>query len=82
MTAFPFAWPGFRGEAAELLAREDLPAAAQRLLDPAAATATLHWGRNYIYRASLVTASGEAPVAVKQFRERGLRARLLRARGR
>ncbi len=82
MTAFPFAWPGFRGEAAELLAGEDLPAVARRLLDPAAATATLHWGRNYIYRASLVIASGEAAVAVKQFRERGLRARLLRARGR
>ena len=82
MTAFPFAWPGFRGEAAARLAGEDLPAAARRLLDPAAATATLHWGRNYIYRASLTTADGETVVAVKQFRERGLRARLLRARGR
>ena len=81
MTAFPFAWPGFRGEAAARLAGEDLPAAARRLLDPAAATATLHWGRNYIYRASLTTARGETAVAVKQFRERGLRARLLRARG-
>ena len=82
MTAFLFAWLGFRGEAAARLAGEDPPAPARRLLDPAAATATLHWGRNYIYRASLTTADGETVVAVKQFRERGLRARLLRARGR
>jgi hypothetical protein len=81
VTSIPFAWPGFRGEAAARLAGEDLPAAALRLLDPAAATATLHWGRNYIYRARLPTASGEIEVAVKQFRERGLRARLQRARG-
>ena len=81
MTSIPFAWPGFRGEAAAHLAGEDLPAAALRLFDPAAATATLHWGRNYIYRATLATARGETAVAVKQFRERSLRARLLRARG-
>ncbi len=81
MTAIPFAWPGFRGEAAARLAAEDLPALARRLLDPASATETLHWGRNYIYRASLVTGAGEIAVAVKQFRERGLRARLLRERG-
>ncbi len=81
MTSIPFAWPGFRGEAASHLAGEDLPAAALRLFDPAAATATLHWGRNYIYRATLATALGETTVAVKQFRERSLRARLLRGRG-
>lgn len=81
MTSTPFAWPGFRGEATARLAGEDLPALARRLLDPAAATATLHWGRNYIYRASMVTREGELAVAVKQFRERGLRARLLRTRG-
>jgi hypothetical protein len=81
VTALPFAWPGFRGEASPHLAGEDLAAVARRLLDPASATATLHWGRNYIYRAALVTRAGEMPVAVKQFRERSLRARLLRARG-
>jgi len=81
VTSISFAWPGFRGEATARLAGEDLPALARRLLDPAAATATLHWGRNYIYRAALATAEGEIPVAVKQFRERGLRARLRRARG-
>ena len=82
MTSIPFAWPGYRGAAAAPLAGLDLPAAARRLLDPAAATATLHWGRNYIYRATLPTAAGEIAVAVKQFRERSLRARWLRARGR
>ena len=82
MTVLPFAWPGFRGEAAARLAGEDLPAAARLLLDPAVATATLHWGRNYIYRANLPTAGGDLAVAVKQFRERSLRARWLRARGR
>jgi hypothetical protein len=82
VTVLPFAWPGFRGEAAARLAGEDLPAAARLLLDPAVATATLHWGRNYIYRANLPTAGGDLAVAVKQFRERSLRARWLRARGR
>ena len=81
MTFIPFTWPGFRGEAAARLAGEDLAAAAGRLFDPASATATLHWGRNYIYRATLDLAGGELQVAVKQFRERGLRARLQRARG-
>ena len=81
MTSIRFAWTGFRGEASPRLAGEDLPAVARRLLDPASATATLHWGRNYIYRALLATAAGETAVAVKQFRERSLRARLLRARG-
>lgn len=81
MTPIPFGWPGFRGEASPRLAGEDLPALAIRLLDPASATATLHWGRNYIYRATLRLGRGEALVAVKQFRERSLRARLLRARG-
>ncbi len=81
MTSIPFAWPGFRGEAAAHLAGADLPAVALRLFDPASATATLHWGRNYIYRATLASGEGETAVAVKQFRESGLRARLLRARG-
>lgn len=82
MTSLPFAWPGHRGEAAARLAGLDLPAAARLLFDPGVATATLHWGRNYIYRATLPTAGGELEVAVKQFRERSLRARWLRARGR
>ncbi|MEO8275115.1 MAG: lipopolysaccharide kinase InaA family protein [Thermoanaerobaculia bacterium] len=81
MTVISFAWPGFRGEAAARLAADDLPAASRALLDPGAATATLHWGRNYIYRAVLETVDGEIAVAVKQFRGRGARARVARRRG-
>lgn len=81
MSSHPFAWPGFRGEAAPGFPGDDPAAAARRLFDPAVATATLHWGRNYIYRALLETPDGERVVAVKQFRERSLRARWLRARG-
>jgi len=81
VTPIPFAWPGFRGEAAERLAGVDLVAAAQELLDPGAATGTLHWGRNYIYAARLATPEGELAVAVKQFRGDALRERRRRRRG-
>jgi hypothetical protein len=47
-----------------------------RLLDPAAAEKTLHWGRNYIYLAHLQTPDGPLPVAVKQFTHDRLRPRL------
>lgn len=69
MTAIPFAARGVRGEATERLAGEDLPALARRLLDPGVALATLHWGRNYIYRATLTADPGSPAVAVKQFRD-------------
>jgi hypothetical protein len=59
--------PGSAAEASEAL---------RRLLDPAAAAKTLHWGRNYIYLAHLPTAGGPVPVAVKQFPAGGLRQRL------
>jgi tRNA A-37 threonylcarbamoyl transferase component Bud32 len=43
-----------------------------RLIDPANAIETLHWGRNYIYTARLaVDGQGDGlPVVVKQFRDR------------
>ena len=44
----------------------------------AAAAETLHWGRNYIYRAQLDTARGPLPVAVKQFPGEGFKTRLRR----
>ncbi|MEE8523757.1 MAG: lipopolysaccharide kinase InaA family protein [Thermoanaerobaculia bacterium] len=50
----------------------------RRLTDPAAATETIHWGRNYLYRATLESPAGRFEVVVKQFRNQGLRARLLR----
>lgn len=81
MTPIPFAWPGFRGEAAERLAGADLVAAARHLLDAGCATETLHWGRNYIYAARLEVPDGELEVAVKQFRGDSWRERGRRRRG-
>jgi hypothetical protein len=69
---------GFRGEATGALAAtapDRLAAAARRLLDPASAVATVHWGRSYLYRAEVATESGALDVVVKQFRETGWRAR-------
>lgn len=76
MTSRPFALPGFRGEAAESFAVAEPAAEALRLADPASATRTLHWGRNYLYLARVATADGPLDVVVKQFREEGLRANL------
>ena len=74
------AFDGFRGEAAAALAVADPAAEARRLLDPASALETLHWGRNYLYRARVESRGGPLEVVVKQFRETGLRARWRRAR--
>ncbi|MBI2214973.1 MAG: hypothetical protein HYU52_15100 [Acidobacteria bacterium] len=48
------------------------------VLDPANAIETVHWARNYLYRAVLETKTGPVDVVVKQFRNRGLRDRLRR----
>ena len=58
--------------------RRELTAELGRLLDPASAETTLHWGRNYIYLAHLATPEGPLPVAVKQFPNEGWRKRLRR----
>ncbi|HEX5758407.1 MAG TPA: hypothetical protein VF121_04395, partial [Thermoanaerobaculia bacterium] len=63
-----FAIAGFRGEFEPRFRPAELEAAVRRLTDPGAADATLHWGRNYIYRTALETAAGPLAVAVKQFR--------------
>lgn len=79
-----FAFPGWSGEIARRYrpaCREALEAEIRRLIDPAAAIRTLHWGRNYLYLARLGAASLEAAapregsarpesteVVVKQFR--------------
>jgi hypothetical protein len=76
VTARRFALPGFRGEVAESFAVADPAAEAARLADPASATKTLHWGRNYLYLARVATAEGPLDVVVKQFREAGWLARL------
>lgn len=50
----------------------------RRLLDPASALESLHWGRSYLYRAQLESEAGPLPVVVKQYREEGPRRRLAR----
>ena len=74
----PFAFDGFHGAVVSRFKPRQLEREIRRLVDPAAALETIHWGRNYLYRAALETASGRIDVVVKQFRDHGLRARLLR----
>ncbi|HEX4952636.1 MAG TPA: lipopolysaccharide kinase InaA family protein [Thermoanaerobaculia bacterium] len=75
--AEPFAITGFAGEIAGP-ARPD-EEVLRRLLDPGAALESIHWGRNYLYRAELPAPGGAIPVVVKQYREDGARDRLRRA---
>lgn len=56
----------------------DREAGVRFVLDPANAVETVHWARNYLYRAVLRTKSGPVDVVVKQFRNRGLRDRIRR----
>ncbi len=74
----PFTRPGWTGEVATADRPRDLDAALERLTDPASATETLHWGRNYLFVTRLETASGERQVVVKQFRNQSLAERLRR----
>ncbi|MEE2778558.1 MAG: lipopolysaccharide kinase InaA family protein [Acidobacteriota bacterium] len=48
------------------------PEEIRRLVDPAAAVRTVHWGRNYLYEASMATPAGDVAVVVKAFRHDGL----------
>ncbi len=73
--AEPFESGGFHGLVVGGLRPEPLDAQLGRLVDPAAAEETLHWGRNYLYTLRVPTAVGELEVVVKQFRNQGLRAR-------
>jgi tRNA A-37 threonylcarbamoyl transferase component Bud32 len=50
----------------------------RRAIDPAAAEKTVHWGRNYLYRARLGGTVGDRAVVVKAFRGDGARQRLAR----
>jgi hypothetical protein len=69
------------GEFATAYRPVDLGAAVAKLVDPAAAVKTVHWGRNYLYVVQLETAAGPLDVVVKQFRNRRLRDRLRRRAG-
>jgi tRNA A-37 threonylcarbamoyl transferase component Bud32 len=59
----------------------DPGAEVRRIVDPAAAERTLHWGRNYLYLASWHGATTTLAVVVKQFRHDSRRARLRRRHG-
>lgn len=71
----PFEGGGFHGLVVRRLRPEPLSEQLGRLVDPAAAEETLHWGRNYLYAMRVPTAAGELEVVVKQFRNQGPRAR-------
>ncbi len=64
-----------RGEVSAAWQPADLEAEVRRIIDPAAAKQSLHWGRNYLYRAELSHAGETISVAVKQFRGDRLRER-------
>lgn len=74
----PFALSDYHGEVVSRLKPRALEGEVRRLVDPAAATETIHWGRNYLYRTCLEAPSGPVDVVVKQFRNQGFKARLLR----
>jgi tRNA A-37 threonylcarbamoyl transferase component Bud32 len=73
-----FQGEGCWGEIAPAHRPADVKAETKRLLDPAAAVETIHWGRNYIYAANLEAPSGPLPVVVKQFKNQGWWLRLER----
>lgn len=74
----PFVAAGLHGEAVASLADPDLAFGVARVVDPASAVETIHWGRNYLYAANLETSGGAVEVVVKQFRNQGLRRSLER----
>lgn len=76
-----FALADFTGKIAAGFELPDLERAIARLVDPGAATKTLHWGRNYLYLTRCETAAGPLEVVVKQFRNAGPRDRLRRRLG-
>ncbi len=76
----PFDVEGWYGQVVPRFRPLDMAAEVRRLSDPAAAAETIHWGRNYLYRTHLDTASGRLDVVVKQFRNQGWRRRLERRR--
>ena len=73
-----FAFAGVHGEVVADFRPPELEREVRRLIDPGAAVETVHGGRNYLYRADLETVAGRIGVVVKQFRNQGPRARLLR----
>jgi len=77
----PFAIGDWHGEVVRRFAPCELEGEVLRLVDPAAAEETIHWGRNYLYRTRLETPEGTLPVVVKQVRSQGLKTRWQRRQG-
>jgi tRNA A-37 threonylcarbamoyl transferase component Bud32 len=69
---------GFAGEVSARFAGAGLLDEVERLVDPASAIETIHWGRNYIYTARMQSPEGDIEVVVKQFRNLGWRRQLQR----
>jgi len=72
----PVSLPEWTGLAPAALPAERLATEVARLVDPGAATRTLHWGRNYLYLVRLELDGGGVEAVVKQFRHDGWRQRL------
>jgi tRNA A-37 threonylcarbamoyl transferase component Bud32 len=79
--ATAFAFGAWWGEVAGEWSPEMLRRAVERVVDPAQAVKTLHWGRNYLYLVHLEAPGGALPVVVKQFRNAGRGRRLRRRLG-
>jgi len=67
----PFKGGGYSGLVSRRNLPDDVSTEVLRLVDPSAAEATIHWGRNYLYSAKLRTGAGPVPVVVKQFKNQG-----------
>lgn len=76
-----FALGPWWGEAAGDWPAETLRRAVERVVEPANAARTLHWGRNYLYLVHLDGPAGPLPAVVKQFRNDGRAKRLRRRLG-
>lgn len=72
---------GWHGEVVRRFQPADLETEVVRLVDPAAAEETIHWGRNYLYRTRLNTPEGALPVVVKQVRNQSRKDRWRRRHG-
>jgi hypothetical protein len=71
-----FAGHGFWGELdVGAIPRGDVLVEVARIIDPASANETIHWGRNYLYATCLDGQDGPIEVIVKQFRNQGWRRR-------
>ncbi|MEO1082601.1 MAG: lipopolysaccharide kinase InaA family protein, partial [Acidobacteriota bacterium] len=67
----PFDLEHWRGEKDSRIQWGDLGALIERLIDPASARETLHWGRNYLYTTEIELPNDRLDVVVKQFRNQG-----------